>query len=315
MFWHDQRKVRAVYKQLDAAIGKLFAEAGNDVNKFIMSDHGFTFVPYSFNINEWLYNKGLLKKVLSFPDKKSLKELKKNRIKLNIKFIKKKNKNLKKISIRISTDYKRTKAYLQSDTCYGIRINLEGRDKYGIVPKSEYDSLRNRIIKELKSAVHPMIRRKVFGDIYKKEELYPDTSFDTTPSPDIYMLSKDMRVMFEGAFSRKIRVFERMQKGYGFHHTDGIFFAHGSDIKKANHLNGTRIVDLAPTILHLLEVPIPEDMDGKILRDTLDKKSEYGRRRILRQGSSQLEDVTKKAYSSDEEKKIGERLKALGYVE
>jgi len=34
-------------------------------------------------------------------------------------------------------------------------------------------------------------------------------------------------------------------------------------------ISGARIIDLAPTILHLMNVPVPDDMDGRVLTEAL----------------------------------------------
>lgn len=47
---------------------------------------------------------------------------------------------------------------------------------------------------------------------------------------------------------------------------DGIFIAYGPDIKNtAEEMQKAHIIDLAPTILHMFDLEIPEDMDGQVL--------------------------------------------------
>src|SRR3989338_1841270 len=128
-FWHDKVKMRKIYQKLDEAIGEIFRLAGPETIKFIMSDHGFTSIGDSFNINEWLYDRGLLSKKIGIPYKDSMKELK--------KFLRQKNnvagrrrcRKLKKFRYMLQTDYSKSKAYLQSGTSYWIQINLKRRDK------------------------------------------------------------------------------------------------------------------------------------------------------------------------------------------
>jgi len=317
-FWRDQEKVKKIYEKLDEAVGKLFALAGEATTKFIMSDHGFTSIPYSVNINEWLAEKGLLKKKLDIPSKDSVAELKeflkRSREKKALKNGKPDKKDtLKKFRYLIKTDYARSSAYLQSGTSYGVRINLEERDTTGIVKKQNYERFRNYLISEFKKMKYPKTGEKVFSHILKKEDVYSESPFPTIPSPDIFLLSPDMKFMAQGQFTQIAKVFKKTSKGYGFHHTHGIFFAEGKDIKSLS-LENPKITDLAPTILHTLGIPLPEDLDGRVLREIFKEDSGVAKSEIQYQGSSAIE-KEEKAYSKAEEEKIKKRLEALGYIE
>ena len=314
-FWRDQVKVKKIYEKLDEAVGTLFGVAGEDAVKFIMSDHGFTSIPYSFNINEWLHGKGFLEKKLDIPWKKSIKELK--------QFLRKvKNKKrgglagdnkLSKFRCILRTDYAKSKAYLQSGTSYGIRINLEGRDKTGVVKRGDYQIFRRYLINELKKVKHPLTGKKVFSDVLKKEKVYSKSPFGIDPAPDIFLLTPEMKVMVEGQFQQNPHIFGRTSRGYGFHHTNGICFASGKGIRK-RCLKGARITDLAPTILHILNVPVPEDVDGMVLRRIFDGGSQYAGRQVTYQGPSAIA-KEEKVYSKKDETKIKKRLEELGYIE
>ena len=48
---------------------------------------------------------------------------------------------------------------------------------------------------------------------------------------------------------------------------DGIFIAYGPDIKEGFETNDVEIYAITPTILHLYNVPIPKDIDGRVLKE------------------------------------------------
>ena len=98
-------------------------------------------------------------------------------------------------------------------------------------------------------------------------------------------------------------------------------------------MEGARIIDLAPTLLNLLGVPVPADMDGSVLEDIFIERKEDRKSRQLAATIDQLSTVSPSAtdrwsptpdqsldmgdgsYSAEDEEKIVDRLKALGYVE
>lgn len=334
-FWRYQTKVKKIYEKLDEAVGKLFEQAGPQTVKFIMSDHGFTSVPYSFNINRWLQQKGMLAVKLEVPRLESMKELQEvvkcvgnNAGPVFLATLKKELKPFSRNSpdnnktfalphfrYTIATDYAKSKVYLQSGTSYGIRINLEKRDTTGIVKKDDYESLRNLLIRELGAIKDPHTRAPLFSHILKKEDVYSKSPSGTDPSPDIFLLTSGMKVMIEGQFNPKhTKIFGKMPPGYGFHHTDGIFFVSGDQIKSASEV-APKITDLTPTILHILDVPVPKDMDGRILNEVFTPGSVYANRKIRYQASSQIKRKETKTYSKKDEAKIKDRLEALGYIE
>jgi tetratricopeptide (TPR) repeat protein len=56
------------------------------------------------------------------------------------------------------------------------------------------------------------------------------------------------------------------------HRQFGIFVANGSGIKKDERIYEANLLDICPTLLHLLGLPVGEDMDGKVLLDIYEKK-------------------------------------------
>jgi len=57
------------------------------------------------------------------------------------------------------------------------------------------------------------------------------------------------------------------RRRYGVHSMKGLFLAFGDRIKRGIRIEGASIYDLAPTILHIYNVPIPEDLDGRVLTE------------------------------------------------
>jgi len=73
------------------------------------------------------------------------------------------------------------------------------------------------------------------------------------------------------------------------------------------------IVDLAPTILALLEVPIPSDMDGQVLASLF--TDDFRRRLQIKRSAEMFEGAYSPAtFSREDEEAVHDILKGLGYV-
>jgi predicted AlkP superfamily phosphohydrolase/phosphomutase len=80
--------------------------------------------------------------------------------------------------------------------------------------------------------------------------------------------------------------------------------------------DGARVVDVFPTLLHLLDLPVGEDMDGEPARWLLSRTGGAERpvRRIATYETGQKPDVPG-GIESPVDEQIRERVEALGYVE
>jgi hypothetical protein len=53
----------------------------------------------------------------------------------------------------------------------------------------------------------------------------------------------------------------------GFHHPQGVLMLYGAGIKRGGHIEACDNLDLAPTLLTLLGLPVPAEMSGRVLLD------------------------------------------------
>lgn len=88
------------------------------------------------------------------------------------------------------------------------------------------------------------------------------------------------------------------------HDLDGIFLMYGKGVKKGFQKDCS-IYDVAPTLLHMLGLPIPEEMDGNVIFEIFEKESKI-RRRALKYVDSTYYSV------SDEKKKLKQSINELG---
>jgi arylsulfatase A-like enzyme len=95
---------------------------------------------------------------------------------------------------------------------------------------------------------------------------------------------------------------------------DGIVMMSGRPIRVGREVKGSEIIDLAPTILYLMGIEIPVDMDGKVLTSALIK--DYTETHPIVHGKTIHEDTGEAVttYSDKEAEKIEKRLKDLGYL-
>jgi predicted AlkP superfamily phosphohydrolase/phosphomutase len=193
----------------------------------------------------------------------------------------------------------------------GIRINLAGEER---------KNLRLEIMQGLMEIVDPGTGQCPVREVYQGEDYYYGPY--AGKSPDIVVVLKpDYKCSSHlGSYSSVVTKAPAPPFG-GSHRLEGIFVASGPDIlPNPEPLHNLSIEDIAPTILHLMDLPVPSDMDGRTLIDIL--APSVLESRPVRQGEPvgfwPREDelaFSDEVISEQDEAKVRERLQALGYLE
>ncbi|MBL8195621.1 MAG: alkaline phosphatase family protein [Blastocatellia bacterium] len=326
-----RERIYDYWDTVDREVGNMLSAAGDDTAIFIASDHGFgpAYTYCAFNI--WLMQEGFLKlkpdaftrlKKLMFslgltpefaytllrnPLLKSLRPSRgvgtqKSKVGLINKFF---------LSFN-DVDWSKTTAFSKGN--YGqIFVNLKGREIDGSVSQGEeYERVRNQVIEKLRQIKDPKTGGKLIGQIYKREETFSGEHL--TDAPDICFLPEDMSYVSLGSLDFMSNRF--MVKSFGnsgTHRLHGVLIAKAKELKSGLTLPNAHITDAAPTILHLANLPVPPDMDGKVLSEIF--TDEFLRNNPVRIGKEASRGQVAAAEFSDEEsEEVRARLHELGYM-
>lgn len=294
----------SVYQKLDKALNDLINEVSEDVTILIMSGHGGG--PSSnktFYINHWLAEQGFLR-FTSGP-----------------------------LSV---IDWGSTVAYSR-ENMPTININLKGREPKGTVASGdEYEKVRGDIINRLLNVRCPQTNEPMVARVLKKEEIYSGKCMDKAPDlliqweNDAYIQrpsytsgnGKWLQILTD----KELECAETVSSPGGIHRRDGIFLALGKHIKQSFQIQDANIVDIFPTVLFTMGIPIPEDTDGRILTEIF--KEDFIRHNhakitrqqetadnIQAQACTERSEPKESTYTDSEAALIEERLKGLGYIE
>lgn len=302
---NKDKKLLKLYSDIDQYINWFIINAPKDTNFLFISDHGFKTFQGTFFINEWLKREGYLKtekgeknSVKSHLMEEAFSEGRKSKI--CVRLPKKILNGLvivdnilplhslytiitKYLPIDISKSFRTEMPKIsESHACCianqsrAIHLNINNKFNDGIIKGDEdYNTTLNGIISKLNQLKNPM-NGKCLLTALKKEDVYFGQCF--IDAPDIILLLDDYVISTDFFPS----VFQNNFSGLvNNHDPNGIFLAHGPDIKQGATIEGARIIDLAPTILHMFGVPIPQDMDGHVLTEIFRKDSEMAKREIV----------------------------------
>lgn len=102
---------------------------------------------------------------------------------------------------------------------------------------------------------------------------------------------------------------------FGNHRMEGILIAHGRNVRKGHSLQQeARLIDLAPTVLHLLGDAVPKDMDGRVLTELFTEDFAASRTIRSRDPAEGPGGDAPTKMTPEDEATILERLKGLGYI-
>ena len=332
--------VLRVYERLDDAVGQMLQKISSDTSVLVVSDHGGG--PTSDRVvylNRYLAQLGLLH--YRKDERPALKKLTQKMVRGSYTLLRSSLSSRQKSFLARTLpalrrrfelaftsfnkiDWGRTKAYCSEVLASppSISINLKGVKPGGIVEQREYEPLLDLISDKLKQLKDPRTNEPVIKRILRREEIFhgPYTNeaadlildwwetshFSTSPSFPEDMLKPAVEIQ-----ERKPST--EAEWG-GTHRRDGILIADGEPFKKGAEIQGARLIDMAPTILHLMGQPVPADMDGRVLEELFEPAFIAGN--PVQVGVSEGSDGGQGGhYSAEEAAIVEERLKALGYIE
>ena len=234
-------QVDEIYWQCDALIGRVMEKVDENTLLIVLSDHGFNSFRRAFDTNTWLWENNLL----ALKDSKTPNET---------------------LTDNSAVDWSKTYAYAMG--LGGIYLNLRGRERDGILDdgSGEAERVRSAIESGLANAADNQTGCTAVQSVARRESLYSGEHVNS--SPDLLVnFHAGYRVSWAsslGGFAG--RLFENnTRKWSGDHIVDpdavpGVLF-----LNRAVVHNHAHIMDLAPTILKQLNVPIPTSMEGKSL--------------------------------------------------
>jgi len=263
--------IPSIYEQADRIVGEVLdkihsGDLGDDVTLLIVSDHGFAPFYYGMNVNNFLVEKGYMK-------------LARDGVPITLEDVK----DFGDTDFFALVDWDKTKAY--SLGLGKVFINLKGREPHGIVEHSEYDSLRDAIIRDLEAYVDPATGKRVVEKAFKRDDIFSgpywkegkaDFTFNGTKKErrdidgfaDIFIgFNRGYRVSWQttmGGLEEKTIVKNDM-KWSGDHVSvmpalvKGVFF---SNAKTGRMARLPAVVDIVPTIYKLFGLSVPKEIDG-----------------------------------------------------
>jgi predicted AlkP superfamily phosphohydrolase/phosphomutase len=313
--------IRQLYVRLDEMIGDLVRQAGPEASVIVMSDHGMGPI-YSKNThwNNWLYRQGYVSLQgggASTPDGLLLRlGIPRDTIGRLIRRIPglagSRVVQKARTAQTAAIDYARSKAYYVRifDPVGGIRINAQG---------AERERLREELLGALRAVTDPATGKPIVRWAWRREECYHGPYADSMP--DIILVMHADYGSSDRLSNYSAIVTDRPTIGDpGGHHVEGIFIASGPEVaSQAGPLPNLEIADIAPTALHLMGLPVPDDMDGRVLTEILTAASLRARpvatEAPMGRWPAEADEGAQAELTDEDEELVRDRLRALGYVE
>jgi predicted AlkP superfamily phosphohydrolase/phosphomutase len=161
-------------------------------------------------------------------------------------------------------DWKRTKAWGDGGYYARVFLNVAGREPEGTVAQKDYEKLRDELMEGLKS-IPDESGRDIGTQVYRPEELYKEVR---GVAPDLIVYFGDLYWRSVGTVGGgKVHTFENDTGPDGANHAHNgmILWRPAGGHNSSRRLEGARITDIAPTVLQILGLEVPQDMEGKPL--------------------------------------------------
>lgn len=230
--------VEDYYAYLDEKVGELLEIVDDDTVILVASDHGGKRMKGAICINSWLVEQGLLK--LRRPVEKISR--------------------LEEADI----DWGKTVAWGWGGYYARIFLNVKGREANGVVDPDDYERVRDDIAERIRGIRGPD------GEEWRTVVLKPDEAFAECRGdpPDLMVYFDDLYWRSAGTMGHGGIYLPENDTGPddAVHDKMGLYIYQDPKKDLGGKIDDLRIVDVAPTILKAMGIPIPRGMEGSPLK-------------------------------------------------
>lgn len=313
------------YTRLDWMVGDFIQQAGEDAYVIILSDHGFGPMPQK------KVNTHLLLKELEGADHTNARNWATilrsvlNDIGLDAQHRQKYLgrvmprawlKKAEQIGLERVWSVSRARIVTLHTNIGGIWINQEGWGE----GSRHYEALRDQLIANLHSLQDPAEGVNLVSQVFKKEDLYTGEALSKIPDI-IFILNSGYRLSGGAARPDSFVLRDTTPSAIqGDHLPEGILMISGAGIGAQRSPIDLRIEDVTATILYLLGIPVPTDMDGQVISAAFHEG--FVEKNPIKQvdvsSSSELSgiEIPDSVWESEEDQRsVEERLRSLGYLD
>ncbi len=230
--------IRQYYIHLDGLIGGLVEKLDDQTVVLVVSDHGIKKMDGGICFNEWLIREGYL--TLKAPPR-----------------------GIMPIE-QAEVDWSRTVAWGDGGYYGRLFLNVRGREPEGIVEPEDVDRLKAELTVKLEALTGPD-GRNIGTKVYRPEGVYRQVR-NIAPDLIVYFGDLTWRSVGKVGFD-SIYTFENDTGPDDANHAQyGMLIARDPRRPGAGLVEGMDILDVAPTVLATMGLPVPEDMQGRPLR-------------------------------------------------
>jgi len=329
-----------LFQQTEQAMAHIIEAASQDAALCVMSDHGFGPTRHQVWLNNWLVQNGYLalKTSAQVRLKKliyemglspaAIREALPERLKLALLQFFERQKGraiasemetqtsrvkrrgfMDRLAERLTigfhdVDWSRTRAFSTGTTAVGyVWLNLAGRDPQGIVgPGEDYTATRAEIATALR-------RWEPVGEVIFRENLWHGPQLARAPDLIVRWADPATDARYFQTRVSSHHLIKPVPNDYAGHRPEGMFVWYGPSVRPGLTVRAD-ILDLAPTLLWLLDRPVPTNMGGRVMTEcfALDRPVD----RVEPPTEEKEDDLS---LSESEEMAIRESLRGLGYLE
>lgn len=208
-------------------------------------------------------------------------------------------------------DWTKTIAYCRTPSSNGINIRVAREPGQSGIKPEEYESTRNRLIRDLELLVDEKTGERIIAEIHKREDVFSGAAMED--APDLLLVLRDCGFV---SIKNKLPAVEPRPEPIGTHHPDGVFIACGPGISHGKTIGRRKIMDVGATLLYSLGLPVPSDFEGQVPEAMFTNEHKTVHPVVIGAATTGGgKDSAVEGMSQEEQEKIMAQLQMLGYME